>query len=110
MNIQVFVSFIEVVQSLFCLRQYEVRFEADDIMQEAPELVDLAPDLDVGSGVLLEEGAVLADLALQLGQLLGGGVADALLLKDVQVLQLGDQQFELGDGFYHFGVKLLQLL
>ena len=80
MDVKVLVSLVEVVQSLFGLGEDEVWLEADHIMEEASELVNLAPHLDVWSGVLLEEGAVLADLALQVSKLLGVCVADVLLL------------------------------
>ena len=50
--------------------EYVVRLEADYIVKEASELIDLALDLDGGSRVLLEEGVVLVYLDFKLVELL----------------------------------------
>mmetsp|Transcript_38873 Transcript_38873/g.37212 ORF Transcript_38873/g.37212 Transcript_38873/m.37212 type:complete len:274 (-) Transcript_38873:199-1020(-) len=108
-DVEVLATVIEVVKSEFGLRKDEIRFEADDIMEEASELVHFALHLNAGSGVLLEEGVVLADLGLQLAQLRVVGFEGPSLHEDLQVLVLALEPLELLDGFLHLAVELLQL-
>jgi hypothetical protein len=69
MNVKLLGVFIEIVQPWPAWRQDIVRLEADHVVEEAAEFVNLALDLDVGSRVLLEEGVVLIDLHLKLIEL-----------------------------------------
>jgi hypothetical protein len=106
-DIQVFVSLIEVMESLFGLRQDVVGLEADDIMEEAPEFVDFALHLDIGSGVLLEERLMVADFALQTGKFLIVVLVNAPLLQDFQEFVGAHELFEGRDRLSHFHIELL---
>lgn len=47
MDVQILISLIKVMKSLFGLGQNKVRFKAYNIMQEPSELVDFTPYLDI---------------------------------------------------------------
>ncbi len=66
MNIELFSLFIKVVQAGSAWGKDVVRLEADHIMQETAELVDLTFHLDIGARVLLKEAVMLLNLGLQL--------------------------------------------
>lgn len=107
MDVEVFIAFIEVMKTLFGLREDEVWFKADHIMEEASEFVNFTSDLDIGSGVLLEEGTMLTDLAFQRSKFLGVSVTNTFLFEDVQMLCFTNQLLELLNSFTYFIVKLL---
>lgn len=83
MNVKLLGVFIEIVQPWPAWRQDIVRLEADHVVEEAAEFVNLALDLDVGSRVLLEEGVVLIDLHLKLIELVLVVFNRPLLLQDL---------------------------
>ena len=55
MDVKLLGVFIEIVQPWPAWRQDIVRLEADHVVEEAAEFVNLTLDLDVWSRVLLEE-------------------------------------------------------
>ena len=83
MNVKLLGVFIEIVQPGPAWRQDIVRLEADHVVEEAAEFVNLALDLDVGSRVLLEEGVVLIDLHLKLIELVLVVFNSLFLLKNL---------------------------
>lgn len=89
MHIQLLGLFIEVVKSGTTWSENVVRLEADYIMKESSELVNLTLHLDVWSRVFLEEGVVLMDLHFQLAQLYAELFYYLLLLQNVKKLALG---------------------
>lgn len=108
-DIQIFVSLIEIMESLLRLRQDVVRFETNDIVEEPSEFVDFTLDLDIGSGVLLEEGLMVTDLSLETRQLLTIVFINASLLQDLQEFVCPHQILEGSYRFSYFYIKLFQL-
>lgn len=99
MDHQLAVHFVVVVKARLVLRQDEVRLEADHVVEEAPKLVDLTADDDVGPRVLLQVGFVLRDLRLEQVCALGELVNLVAELEDGEEVLLVSQGLLRGDPF-----------
>lgn len=99
MDHQLAVHFVVVVKARLVLRQDEVRLEADHVVEEAPKLVDLTADDDVGPRVLLQVGLVLRDLRLEQVCALGELVNLVAELEDGEEVFLVSQGLLRGDPF-----------
>lgn len=66
MDHQLAIGLVVVMQPRLVLAQNKVGFEADDVVEEASELVDFAAHDDVGSRVLFQVVLVMRDLLLEL--------------------------------------------